>query len=291
MGLIEGIASVINDHVESGFKLVSQQGVAGGCINTAFLLSGEQGNYFVKVNSASKSDMFSAEADGLREMASAQAIRVPNVICQGEADGQAFLVLEALDLASGQGHRQLGHQLAAMHNHTQSQFGWFRDNTIGATLQKNALLPDWVSFFRDQRLGFQFELAQQRGYRGRLFDRGDRLMADIEALFSNHKPQASLLHGDLWSGNYAFHHGEPVIFDPAVYYGDAEADIAMTELFGGFQQDFYAAYQEIRPLDEDYRVRKTLYNLYHILNHLNLFGGGYQSQAESMVDRAISEIN
>jgi len=110
-------------------------------------------------------------------------------------------------------------------------------------------------------------------------------------LFGGYRPVASLLHGDLWSGNYAYtHEGEPVIFDPAVYYGDREADIAMTELFGGFGREFYTAYREVYPLDEGYAVRKTLYNLYHILNHLNLFGGGYLTQAQGMVDRLLSEL-
>lgn len=291
MSLLEAIAAVIAEHLDGGFTLGSQQAIGGGCISSAFKLRGSSGEFFVKVNDASKAEMFAAEADGLRELASARAIRVPEVICHGEAQGQAFLVLEVLQLVGDNDQRELGRQIAALHQHRASQYGWYRDNTIGATPQKNTRSSDWVSFYRDQRLLFQFELAKRHGYRGRLFDRADTLLADIGAFFKGHAPAPSLLHGDLWSGNYAFHHGQPVIFDPAVYYGDAEADIAMTELFGGFSDDFYSTYRELCPFDDGYTVRRTLYNLYHVVNHLNLFGGGYQGQAEGMVDRLLAEIH
>jgi fructosamine-3-kinase len=149
-----------------------------------------------------------------------------------------------------------------------------------------------VSFWRTQRLQFQLELAAQQGHGGRLQSQGEKLLDAFPALFAGYSPQPSLLHGDLWSGNYAFTRaGEPTIYDPAVYYGDREADIAMTELFGGFGADFYAAYQADFPLDAGYGVRKTLYNLYHILNHLNIFGDSYRSQAYRMMDTLLLELS
>jgi fructosamine-3-kinase len=185
----------------------------------------------------------------------------------------------------------LGEGLAAMHRISRNQYGWSRDNTIGSTPQQNSPTGDWIEFWRVQRLQYQLDLAAHNGAGGRLQSQGDRLLADLPALFDNYVPQASLLHGDLWSGNYAYTRaGEPAIFDPAVYYGDREADLAMTELFGGFGSDFYAAYENAWPLDSGYRVRKTLYNLYHILNHFNLFGGGYASQARGMMDSLLSEL-
>ncbi len=147
-----------------------------------------------------------------------------------------------------------------------------------------------MTFWREHRLGFQLELAVRHGAGSRIADAGSRLQEALPQLLEGHRPAASLLHGDLWSGNYSFTRaGEPVIFDPAVYYGDREADLAMTELFGGFSQRFYEAYREAWPLDAGYSVRKVLYNLYHVLNHFNLFGGGYLSQAQGMIDRLLSE--
>jgi fructosamine-3-kinase len=144
---------------------------------------------------------------------------------------------------------------------------------------------------RDQRLGFQLRLAAQNSLGTKLQRLGELLLANLEGFFPGYRPPASLLHGDLWGGNAAFAiSGEPVVFDPAVYYGDREADLAMTELFGGFDSRFYAAYREAWPLDPGYGTRKTLYNLYHILNHANLFGGGYVSQTENMLQRLLAEL-
>jgi fructosamine-3-kinase len=184
-----------------------------------------------------------------------------------------------------------GQQLAHLHRHTRDQFGWHRDNTIGSTLQPNTPANDWLVFWRQQRLGFQLALAEQRDASRSLLRKGDELLQLMDGLFSDHQPQPSLLHGDLWSGNYAItREGDPIIFDPAVYFGDREADLAMTELFGGFPRRFYAAYNEAWPLDSGYQVRKTFYNLYHILNHFNMFGGGYAGQAERMTEKLLSEL-
>jgi fructosamine-3-kinase len=184
---------------------------------------------------------------------------------------------------------RLGRNLARMHRVTGSRFGWHRDNTIGATPQVNTASEDWIAFWREQRLGFQLNLAAAKGHGGRLIANGMRLMERLPAFFPGGRPQPSLLHGDLWSGNAArTAEGEPVIFDPAVYYGDREADLAMTELFGGFPRPFYEAYAAEYPLDPGYAARKPLYNLYHVLNHLNLFGGGYGAQALRLMEQLLA---
>lgn len=290
-------ASKISRHISQvtgvPFENVRQRSVGGGCINTTYVLSDDRRQFFVKTNQAALLDMFEAEFAGLNEITQSDTIKAPHPVCFGEDGSQAYLVMEYLPTGGGdsQSALKLGQNLAAMHRVTQKDYGWFRDNTIGSTPQINQPSDDWVSFWRDRRLAFQLELAAKKGYRGRLQQKGELLLTKLESFFSQ-PPQASLLHGDLWSGNYAVtQSGEPVIFDPAVYYGDRETDLAMTELFGGFPASFYAAYNEVYSLDEGYAVRKTLYNLYHIINHLNLFGGGYGSQAERMIEHLLGEVS
>jgi fructosamine-3-kinase len=274
------------------FRLARRQDMAGGCINRACRISGtDQADYFIKFNRSALLPMFEAEAQALGEIAASKSLRVPEPICTGEHSGQSYLVMEYLPLSGRADMPLLGAQLAAMHRCSATAYGWPIDNTIGSTPQPNQQQDDWVAFWREQRLGYQLELAARNAYRGELQRKGERLLADFPALFASYTPQPSLLHGDLWSGNYGgLEDSTPVIFDPALYYGDRETDIAMTTLFGGFGRDFYAAYNEAWPLDPGYSVRKTFYNIYHILNHLNLFGGGYQSQAINMIDQVLAEI-
>jgi protein-ribulosamine 3-kinase len=287
----------ISEQIEAAtgqpFKGVSAHALSGGDINSAFHLKGDSKSYFVKLNRADLAAMFEAEFAGLQDIARTKTVRVPAPVVCGKADGHSFLVLEHLEFGSSNkaSDRLLGRQLALMHQQQQPYFGWHRDNTIGSTLQLNSQSNGWLAFWREQRLGFQLKLAEDKGYGGRLQANGERLYSDMAALFDNYLPLPSLLHGDLWAGNAgADKQGRPVIFDPACYFGDREADLAMTELFGGFSPDFYAAYQAVWPLNHGYGVRKTFYNLYHILNHLNLFGGGYLRQAESMMTMLLSEI-
>ncbi len=293
MSLWTDIANSISAATGQAFHCHNKQAAGGGCINRTYTVRGDTCAYFVKLNDANLSDMFEAEAAGLNEMAASHSIRVPAAICSGISGNQAFLVLEHLEFGSGNNsHDALGQMLAQMHSHSCERFGWYRNNTIGSTPQHNDQTNNWISFWRDQRLGFQLQLASHNGYNGRLQQLGEQLLPVIDAFFSDYQPNASLLHGDLWSGNYAFTtDGTPVIFDPAVYYGDRESDLAMTELFGGFNSRFYQAYEAAYPLDEGYSQRKTLYNLYHVLNHLNLFGAGYLGQAESMFGRLLSEVH
>ena len=276
----------------AGFEPTPPRAVGGGCINEAVTLSDGERAYFVKLNRADRLDMFEAEAEGLAEMAATGSIRVPRPVCSGTADGRAYLVLEQIELGRprGDGQARAGRQLAALHSNTRDQFGWRRDNTIGATPQPNAPAAHWADFWGRNRLGFQLTLAHRNGYGGRLQQRGGKLLERFPVLL-DHAPEPSLLHGDLWGGNMSFDpDGNPVVYDPAVYYGDREADLAMTELFGGFGGDFYAAYREAWPLAPGYGTRRLLYNLYHILNHLNLFGSGYLGQAQDMIDRLLAEL-
>ncbi len=265
--------------------------IGGGCINEASHISFGDTDYFVKLNSARQADMFAAEAAGLEALRQCRDLKVPAPVCHGSDAQSAWLVLEYLPLGGHGNARALGEGLAAMHRITQDRYGWNRDNTIGSTPQVNSPGDDWIKFWREQRLRFQLELAARHGHSGRLQSRGEQLLETFHDLFDGYTPVASLLHGDLWSGNHAYtRSGDPAIFDPAVYYGDRETDIAMTELFGGFGAGFYSAYEHAWPLDPGYRTRKTLYNLYHILNHLNLFGDGYLGQAQGMIDSLLSEL-
>lgn len=268
---------------------VRARSVGGGCINRCYQLSGGDREYFVKINSGTLLSMFECEAAGLAQIDATGTVRVPHPVCFGVANQHAYLVLDYIALGGAGNSALAGERLAAMHRCTGERFGWERDNTIGSTPQPNHWSTDWIDFWRRHRLGFQLQLAAKQGHLGRLQQRGELLLELFPALI-DHNPQPSLIHGDLWSGNLGYApSGEPVVYDPAVYFADREAEIAMTELFGGFGGAFYRAYNDSWPLDRGYATRKKLYNLYHILNHLNLFGGGYAGQALSMIDGLLAE--
>ena|SRR5882672_253958 len=273
------------------FSIESRAGVGGGCINESCVIRGQGRTLFVKVNRTDKASMFAAEAGGLEEIAHTITVRVPAPVCHGANGEASWIVLEHLELGPGDDSsmRRLGRDLAGLHRVTAQRHGWIRDNTIGSTPQVNTPADDWIAFWRERRLGSQLKLAASKDRGGRLIANGERLMEKLPAFFKGYSPSPSLLHGDLWSGNAAaLPGGEPVIYDPAVYYGDREADVAMTELFGGFPQAFYTAYRAEHPLDAGYETRKHLYNLYHVLNHYNLFGGSYGAQAERMIEKLLA---
>jgi fructosamine-3-kinase len=286
------IEAAVRDALGTSFAIESRSSVGGGCINECHVVRGAERAYFVKLNAPERLPMFEAEAAGLAEIAATKTVRVPQPVCHGAGRDASWLVLEHLELArpASGAMEELGRRLAAMHRVTAARFGWHRDNTIGATPQLNTPGGDWAAFWRERRLGYQLQLAAQKGHRGTLLSRGERLLERLPAFFSGYAPHPSLLHGDLWSGNAAvMRDGTPVVFDPAVYYGDREADIAMTELFGGFAAGFYRAYDEAYPREPGYGIRRELYNLYHVLNHVNLFGGGYAAQAEGMIDKLLTQ--
>jgi fructosamine-3-kinase len=273
----------------TAFAIERTSSVGGGCIHRALALEGRGERYFAKLNEAQSADSFEAEADGLIALAGA-GVRVPKPIAHGTADGSAFLVLEFLALGHGTdaSFRGLGRRLARQHGHRGPHFGWHRDNFIGLTPQTNRPCESWVEFWQRERLAPQLALAARNGHDGRLQSLGAQVVAALPALLAGHEPGPALLHGDLWSGNAGFlANGTPVVFDPAVYYGDPDADLAMTELFGGFPESFYEGYREVRTPAGGYRLRRVLYNLYHVLNHLNLFGAGYRAQAERMMERLL----
>ncbi len=284
------ISHHITKVTEKEVSVNNRRSVSGGCINQGYAVSGDTDTYFVKLNQASLVAMFEAEALGLKQMLETATIRVPKPICWGTAAGSAYLVLEWLELGRGDTNswEEMGRQLAAMHSNSRSKgFGWEQNNNIGSTPQINSPTADWAEFYAKHRLGEQFQRALRRGGH---FPQQERLLAAIPQLLADHQPQPSLVHGDLWGGNAACTVlGEPVIFDPAVYFGDREVDIAMTELFGGFPAAFYRGYNEAFPLEPGYSRRKTLYNLYHILNHFNLFGGGYGAQANRMIEQILGD--
>ena len=287
--LLAALQTSVSD-VAGSFRIERMTPVAGGCIHRSFILEGGGRKYFAKTNERSQFDSFAAEADGLAALAAAGA-RVPAPLCRGQASEHAFLVLEHLELRGNGDYAALGRSLAAVHSVHGETFGWHRDNYIGRTVQLNRRSASWSDFWREARIVPQLELGRKNGFGTSLLGRGEQLVAALPQLLSGRAPAASLVHGDLWSGNSGFlADGTPVLFDPAVYWGDREADLAMTELFGGFPHDFYSTYAKAAPLAPGYSVRKTLYNLYHVLNHANLFGGGYAAQAERMIERLLAEV-
>lgn len=269
-----------------------QHSVAGGSINACYRWQGAGGAMFVKIAARAAAGNFEAEAAGLAELDRARAVRVPRVLACGHTDSAAFIALEWIETAraGGECERRLGEGLAALHAVTAPRYGWVRDNSIGRTPQANGRMSGWTEFFRERRLRPQLSLALQNGFGGVLGGRGERLLESLPQLLQGHAPAPSLLHGDLWGGNWlAATSGEPVLFDPAVYYGDRETDIAMTRLFGGFGERFYRAYEAAAPPAAGARLRSDLYNLYHVLNHANLFAAGYPRQARALIDSLLAE--
>jgi protein-ribulosamine 3-kinase len=266
--------------------------VRGGCIHAAWRVDGPDGPVFLKTCGAGASWQLEAEADGLHALRDAGFLRVPAIYGVGAEGDAAWLALEWVDLraADPASERVLGEALARQHLAGGPCFGWMRDNALGASHQQNAMCEDWARFFADRRIGFQLELGARNGLPSRLLDRGARLCARIPALLADRRPAPALLHGDLWSGNRAADAaGAPVVFDPAVHYGDAESDLAMTRLFGGFDRDFYVAYDAVLPPAPGRSTRDQLYRLYHVLNHANLFGGGYADEAERLIDALLAQ--
>ena len=259
--------------------------VCGGSINQAWRLELGNSQFFVKLNRPDRLAMFDAERAGLEAIRQSAALRVPEVFLTGQMNGHAFIAMEFIDLGGQLDAGRFGVALAALHNSFNDQFGFAGDNTIGSSVQVNTFNHDWVDFWRRHRLGFQLELATQNSLDARLIDRGYRLAEQLHKFFATYQPRPSLLHGDLWCGNQAADtRGNPVVYDPACYFGDHEADLAMMELFGQPGERFFASYTEHFPLDAGYTLRRELYNLYHILNHANLFGGGYGAQAQRMIE-------
>ena len=251
--------------------------------------------HFVKVASGEHAAMLDAEADGLRAIADTRTVRAPLAIAVGVDGDHGYLVVEWLELSAQTNSAALGTALAQMHRAKPQagphgeRFGWHRDNFIGATPQANGWSDDWPTFFVERRLAPQFRLAARKGFANALQRSGEQVLRRVRALLERHDATPSLVHGDLWSGNAAaLADGTPVVFDPAVYVGDHEVDLAMTELFGGFGATFARAYAERWPITDGYPLRRTVYNLYHLLNHMNLFGATYLARVERSIDQILA---
>lgn len=243
-------------------------------------LNTRHGPVLIKLEPLDEAARLEAEADSLDAIARTGAVAVPGRLALGRTDREAYLVIEWIEFGarSAAAQRTLGAALAQLHSHHGAAFGWHRDNFLGRTPQSNLRCTDWGDFLASQRLGPQLELAARNGLDSNTLALGERLLGRLPALLGDYRPPPSLLHGDLWGGNWgAAADGTPYLIDPAVYHGDREADIAMTRLFGGFGTEFYRAYEHASPAEPGSEVRQTLYNLYHLLNHYNLFGGGYAS--------------
>jgi len=291
---LASVAAALSDRIGAKLQPQPARRVTGGSINECYRWDSAAGPVFVKVGTAASHTMFAAEAAGLEELREANAVRIPQVRALGANGTHAWLALEWIQFsatAAATAESALGEKLALQHRHAGLGFGWHRDNTIGRTPQLNGWSESWVAFFRERRLRYQLDLAVRNGYSRRLLPQADALLERLDGLFTGYRPVPSLLHGDLWGGNWAAAaDGEPVIFDPAVYYGDREADLAMTRLFGGFGPDFYAAYEATWALDAGARMRCDVYNLYHVLNHANLFGGGYIAQAQAIIRSLLAQL-
>lgn len=232
--------------------------------------------------------MFASEADGLTALAAQNAMKVPLPVLVDQHQNMHFMVMEVLDLENSGNWVDFALALLQVHDITQSKFGFYADNFIGRSPQYNKEHQQWDNFWWEQRLLPQLELAYRNGYKKPL----QKLQSDIERLTFNmlkkHKPKPALVHGDLWGGNLGFHHQQPCIYDPAVYFGDPEVDIALTQLFGSLPEKFYDTYQQHAQLPAGYEQRFKLYNLYHLLNHLNLFGGHYLQSSIHCIDELAS---
>ncbi len=277
-----------------GAPITHDEPVYGGDINQAAQFEANGTPYFVKWRADAPPAMFPAEAHGLRLLRAPGVIRVPEVIAQGDADGAcpAFLMLEWIEVGGGRGGRDsameaLGEGLARLHRVEADEHGLDHDNFIGRLPQPNTPMMHWSAFYRDRRIGAQVEIARKLGrLPARRADLLARLIARLPDLLDDEISPPSLLHGDLWGGNYLVNaDGAPVLIDPAVYYGHREMDLAMSELFGGFSTRFYDAYNAVYPIDPGYGDRRALYQLYYILVHLNLFGEGYGGRVDSIAAR------
>lgn len=294
LGTLTRIERAVREATGKACRVTDSRAVSGGNTHRALSVSDGRTRYFVKHGGAHTREMFEAEADGLAALAETGALRVPAVIGIAADDNGACLVLEHLDirpLQSAEDGSRFAEALAELHHHLGERFGWRRNNFIGDNPQDNTPTDNWARFVGEQRLRPQLERARENGFTGDLQRHGARLIDRLPALFLDYRPQPGLLHGDLWHGNVGMTEaGQPVVFDPAVHYGDRESDLAMSELFGNFPPSFYAAYRKAWPLNDGYEARKPLYALYHVLNHLNLFGRSYLREAERLAARLDHEL-
>ncbi len=288
MNLNAEIEKILANYIGNSVEIIDFLPVGGGSINETFKLNTTAGNFFVKKNSASLyPQMFIKEAKGLKILSDANAISIPETIGIGESGDESFLILKYIEIGLEKASfwDDFGQQLAALHKHSNEHFGLNHDNFIGSLEQYNKPHDSWSSFFREQRLEKQVRLARNNGK----IDKGtvvafDKFYAKLDNIFPEEPP--ALLHGDLWGGNFMVNEvGSPVIIDPAVYYGHREMDLGMSQLFGGFDRQFYISYNKYYPLENGWEERLHYCNLYPLMVHVNLFGGGYSQSVKSILSR------
>jgi protein-ribulosamine 3-kinase len=284
------LSSKITKRVENfrGLGIKKSESLSGGCISSAYKITFDNDiSCLIKTNELFSTDMFTREAHGLQELKKANAIKVPDVYLYEDE----IILLEFIESGTKKKNffEDFGRKFAQMHKSTADEFGFYEDNYIGSTPQINindeSTKKNWRSFYFNMRLLYQFRLAEKNGYvDNSLRDAFTKIANKIESILEGSDEKPSLLHGDLWSGNYMTDkNGEACLIDPAVYYGNREADLAMTKLFGGFSASFYEAYNEAFPLKEGWKYRENIYMLYHVLNHLNLFGSRYYAHALALM--------
>jgi len=288
------IWSFISDDISQAIGktfVVRQRVKVSGGINSTFKVDDGNRAFLVKLNKANYLNAFEAECDGLSLLRRVgAAVRIPEEVSVGSAQDRAWLVLEHIPLrpVTDDSAAKLGAAMAEIHRSVAEEYGWRRDNSIGTTPQINSNASRWSQFFHANRLGEQLRLAADNRLDVALLRKGALVLEALDALLERHQPAPSLLHGDLWGGNQAVdRNGDAVLFDPAVYYGDRECDLAMTRLFGGIPDSFLRAYHDAYPVDPGFEGRMHFYNLYHLLNHANMFAGGYVRQSEKLMDRIL----
>lgn len=285
----QAISQQLSDTLMFSFNIEEKLRVPGGDINECYMISDGEQRYFVKTNSREFLTKFEIEAESIRIMRESNTLFVPEVILTGKSKHNSFIILNYLptkQLDDDKNSYLFGQQLARLHQWgEQKEYGFDQDNYIGSTLQPNKWDRKWARFFAEQRIGWQLQLVREKGVN--LVDINDFIKVVHDRLAS-HQPTPSLLHGDLWHGNVANSVFGPICYDPACYWGDRECDIAMTELFEGFQPEFYQGYESVLPLDFKYSERKDIYNLYHLLNHYNQFGGHYLEQSQKLINQILS---
>ncbi len=284
------ICAQISDQLHIPFEIREKSPIEGVHHAALFRISDGSHDFFVKILEEHEYERFDAECQGLDTLTLESQFLVPGVVCQGKTLSHSYLVLDWLNFTPPDDNawQQAGAFLARMHRkHDQQMFGAEEDNFIGKTVQPNRWHKRWDIFFSEERIGWQLQLLYEQGHR--LCDI-DAFVAQIKHALHPHFVEPSLVHGDLWRGNIGFVDGVPCVFDPACYYGDRETDIAMTELFGAFPEAFYTGYNQHYRLSPDYPSRRPIYQLYHVLNHANLFGGAYLSDATTRIEQLRQQL-
>lgn len=286
--VLRAVEKHMSDALGESVQITSAHSLSGGCIHNASKIDTNCGSFFLKWNSDCQSDIFSREAESLTELKKATdgTVIVPQVLCSKEIDDiPAFLVMEYLEPGGSDQPERLGRGLAMVHKYQQADFGFYSNNYCGATIQNNAWEKSWNTFYRNNRLSFLIKMIKDtRGLGSSSLRLFNALLDRIDLLIPNEE-RASLVHGDLWSGNYMLTKNGPALIDPAASYSHREMEFGIMTMFGGFSAHFFSAYNEVFPLDPGWKERNKFYQLYHVLNHYYLFGGGYLNQAEAIAKR------